>query len=62
METEGGSGSGAERTGRRTKSGRRSGMASAAALLRFLGDDIFVLIAAELDAHMLGRLGCVAQR
>jgi len=37
-------------------------MASAAALLRFLGDDIFVLIAAELDAHMLGRLGCVAQR
>ena len=32
------------------------------AALPFLGDDIFVLIAAELDAHMLGRLGCVAQR
>merc|ERR1712097_182676 len=30
--------------------------------LPFLGDDIFVLIAAELDAHMLGRLGCAAQR
>ena len=28
----------------------------------FLGDDIFVLIAAELDARMLGRLGCAAQR
>ena len=37
-------------------------MASAAAPLPFLGDDIFVLIAAELDAHMLGRLGCAAQR
>ena len=39
-------------------------MAAAAATppLPFLGDDIFVLIAAELDAHMLGRLGCVAQR
>ena len=34
----------------------------AAAPLPFLGDDIFVLIAAELDARMLGRLGCVAQR
>ena len=32
------------------------------ATLPFLGDDIFVLIAAELDAHMLGRLGRVAQR
>ena len=32
------------------------------AALPFLGDDIFVLIATELDAHMLGRLGCVAQR
>ena len=32
------------------------------ALLPFLGDDIFVLIAAELDARMLGRLGCAAQR
>jgi len=30
--------------------------------LAFLGDDIFVLIAAELDARMLGRLGCAAQR
>ena len=28
--------------------------------LPFLGDDIFVLIAAELDARMLGRLGCAA--
>ena len=27
-----------------------------------LADDIFVLIAAELDARMLGRLGCAAQR
>eukprot|EP01045_Picozoa_sp_COSAG04_P004215 COSAG04_NODE_180_length_21317_cov_3.470591_1_plen_242_part_00 len=30
--------------------------------LPFLGDDIFVLIAAELDTRMLGRLGCAAQR
>eukprot|EP01045_Picozoa_sp_COSAG04_P008569 COSAG04_NODE_477_length_13694_cov_3.632310_8_plen_244_part_00 len=30
--------------------------------LPFLGDDIFVLIIAELDARMLGRLGCTAQR
>ena len=30
--------------------------------LLFLGDDIFVLIAAELDARMLGRLACAAQR
>ena len=30
--------------------------------LPFLGDDIFVLIAAELDACMLGHLGCAAQR
>ena len=30
--------------------------------LAFLGGDIFVLIAAELDARMLGRLGCAAQR
>ena len=38
--------------------------AAAAALppLPFLGDDIFVLIAAELDGRMLGRLGCAAQR
>ena len=32
------------------------------AALPFLGDDVFVLIAAELDARMLGRLGCAAQR
>eukprot|EP01045_Picozoa_sp_COSAG04_P015499 COSAG04_NODE_1227_length_7681_cov_5.724083_6_plen_313_part_00 len=36
--------------------------AAAAPPLPFLGDDIFVLIAAELDARMLGRLGCAAQR
>ena len=30
--------------------------------LPFLGDGIFVLIAAELDACMLGRLGCATQR
>ena len=35
---------------------------AAAAPLPFLGDDIFVLIAAELDARMLGRLGCAARR
>ena len=35
---------------------------AAGAPLPFLGDDIFVLIAAELDARMLGRLGCAAQR
>ena len=34
----------------------------AQAALPFLGDDIFVLIATKLDARMLGRLGCVAQR
>eukprot|EP01045_Picozoa_sp_COSAG04_P040308 COSAG04_NODE_11717_length_692_cov_1.730185_1_plen_59_part_01 len=34
----------------------------AAPALPFLGDDIFALIAAELDARMLGRLGCAAQR
>eukprot|EP01045_Picozoa_sp_COSAG04_P034750 COSAG04_NODE_7741_length_1075_cov_1.170082_2_plen_50_part_01 len=38
------------------------GNAAAAPPLPFLGDDIFVLIAAELDARMLGRLGCAAQR
>jgi len=32
------------------------------ALIPFLGDDIFVLIAAELDTRMLGRLGCAEQR
>ena len=37
-------------------------MAAATPPLPFLGDDIFVLIATELDAHMLGRLACVAQR
>ena len=30
--------------------------------LPFLSDDAFVLISAELDARMLGRLGCAAQR
>ena len=34
----------------------------AQAALPFLGDDIFVLIAAELDACMLGRLACTAPR
>ena len=37
-------------------------VAAIPAPLPFLGDDIFVLIAAELDARMLGRLGCAAQR
>ena len=37
-------------------------LAMQAGPLPFLGDDIFVLIAAALDAHMLGRLGCAAQR
>ena len=32
------------------------------ATLPFLGDEIFVLIAAELDIRALGRLACVAQR
>ena len=32
------------------------------ASLPFLGDDIFVLIAAELDVRMLGRLACTAPR
>ena len=32
------------------------------ATLPFLDDDIFVLIAAELDARMLGRLACTARR
>eukprot|EP01045_Picozoa_sp_COSAG04_P018835 COSAG04_NODE_1775_length_5604_cov_1.976022_1_plen_131_part_10 len=36
--------------------------AAATAPLPFLGDDIFVLIAAGLDARMLGRLACAAQR
>merc|ERR1739841_152631 len=36
--------------------------AAVQAALPFLGDDIFVLIATELDARMLGRLGCAAQR
>ena len=36
--------------------------AQAEPVLPFLGDNIFVLIAAELDARMLGRLGCAAQR
>ena len=40
----------------------RQAEAELLASLPFLGDDIFVLIAAELDARMLGRLGCAAQR
>jgi hypothetical protein len=32
------------------------------ATLPFLGDDIFVLIVAELDTRMIGRLACAAQR
>ena len=40
----------------------RQAQAELRASLPFLGDDIFVLIAAELDARMLGRLGCAAQR
>ena len=40
----------------------RQAEAELRASLPFLGDDIFVLIAAELDARMLGRLGCAAQR
>jgi hypothetical protein len=35
--------------------------AAAAPPMPFLGDDIFVLIAAELEARMLGRLACTAQ-
>ena len=37
-------------------------LAAEAAALPFLGDDIFVLIAAELDIRALGRLACTAQR
>eukprot|EP01045_Picozoa_sp_COSAG04_P012395 COSAG04_NODE_833_length_10004_cov_6.351035_14_plen_156_part_00 len=40
----------------------RQARAELVASLPFLGDDIFVLIAAELDARMLGRLACVAPR
>ena len=40
----------------------RQAEAKLRATLPFLGDDVFVLIAAELDARMLGRLGCAAQR
>ena len=35
----------------------RQAEAEVKSFLPFLGDDIFVLIAAELDARMLGRLG-----
>eukprot|EP01045_Picozoa_sp_COSAG04_P016308 COSAG04_NODE_1349_length_7133_cov_9.163918_5_plen_269_part_00 len=41
---------------------RHQAEAELQAALPFLGDDIFVLIAAELDARMLGRLACTAQR
>ena len=40
----------------------RQAQAKYRAALPFLGDDIFVLIAAELDTRMLGRLACTAQR
>ena len=40
----------------------RQAEAELRASLPFLGDDIFVLIAAELDARMLGRLACTAPR
>ena len=40
----------------------RQAQAELRASLPFLGDDIFVLIAAELDITMLGRLACAAQR
>eukprot|EP01045_Picozoa_sp_COSAG04_P029933 COSAG04_NODE_5051_length_1763_cov_10.366587_4_plen_150_part_00 len=40
----------------------RQAQAELVAALPFLGDDIFVLIAAELDARMLGRLACTAPR
>eukprot|EP01045_Picozoa_sp_COSAG04_P024732 COSAG04_NODE_3133_length_3132_cov_13.857567_1_plen_199_part_00 len=40
----------------------RQAQAELRASLPFLGDDIFVLIAAELDARMLGRLACTAPR
>ena len=49
-------------SGTRLKWKLRQAEAELRASLPFLGDDIFVLIAAELDARMLGRLGCAAQR
>ena len=49
-------------SGTRLKWKLRQAEAELLASLPFLGDDIFVLIAAELDARMLGRLGCAAQR
>ena len=66
----GGGGAGAGERGPVPRAGAPGGGAGAApqpaaaarAPRPFLGDDIFVLIAAELDARMLGRLGCVAQR
>ena len=47
---------------RRAEELEQQASAEVRASLPFLGDDIFVLIAAELDARMLGRLGCAAQR
>ena len=49
-------------SGTRLKWKLRQAKAELRAALPFLGDDIFVLIAAELDARMLGRLACAAQR
>ena len=45
-------------SGTRLKWKLRQAEAELRASLPFLGDDIFVLIAAELDARMLGRLAC----
>ena len=49
-------------SGTRLKWKLRQAEAELRASLPFLGDDIFVLIAAELDARMLGRLACTAPR
>ena len=47
---------------RRLEERTRAALAERNAELPFLGDDIFVLIAAELDIQALGRLACAAQR
>ena len=47
---------------RRAEEREREGEAKFQATLPFLGDDIFVLIAAELTVRALGRLACTAQR
>ena len=48
--------------GSRLKWKLRQAQVELRASLPFLGDDVFVLIAAELDARMLGRLACTAPR